>query len=62
MAFDKKNLSNDELARSPTHAAGEVQDLEKYTTKDAVFGEITQGGPNYRNVGHSNCLELLKVG
>lgn len=28
---------------------GEVQDTET-PTYDAVFGEITEGGPNYRNV------------
>ena len=28
---------------------GEVQDTEN-PTYDAVFGEITEGGPNYRNV------------
>ena len=60
MAFDKKSLSDDELARSPTHAAGEVQDLEKYTTKDAVFGEITEGGPNYRNVRFFTGLTMLR--
>lgn len=33
---------------------GEVQDTET-PTYDAVFGEITEGGPNYRNV----CLPYV---
>lgn len=38
---EKKDALED-LTHVPSHQVGEVQ--------DAVFGEITEGGPNYRNV------------
>lgn len=34
---------------SPSSEIGEVHDIPTQT-HDAVFGEITEGGPNYRNV------------
>lgn len=46
----EKEVDND-LAPTVTNNVGEVQDLEKYTTtEDAVFGDIQEGGPNYRAV------------
>jgi hypothetical protein len=37
-----------ELASFPSQA-GEVHDVPTYVTDD-VFGEVTENGPNYRNV------------
>lgn len=37
------------LAPVRSQVAGEVQD-DTALAHDAVFGEITEGGPNYRNV------------
>ncbi|KAH7239908.1 transmembrane amino acid transporter protein-domain-containing protein [Fusarium redolens] len=49
-----------ELKSSPPdlhadHAGGMVEDVEH----DAVFGEITEGGPNYRNVGWIGTAGLM---
>ena len=39
---------------TPTHSnIGQVADSYSH---DAVFGEITEEGPNYRNVGTSNLF------
>lgn len=55
--FQEKKTYDEELAQTATHQAGEFQDLEKYATTDgthdAVFGQITEGDPNYRNVGQN---------
>lgn len=40
----KEGLSDVELAPSQSIVAGHV------TTQDAVFGEISEDGPNYRSV------------
>jgi hypothetical protein len=40
--------------------AGEVHDgVSKDIQHDAVFGDITEDGPNYRNVNPSVCSGLL---
>lgn len=46
-----KNEQEEDLALVVSRRVGDVESLEKDTTRDAVFGEITEGGPNYRNVG-----------
>ncbi|KAF7189559.1 N amino acid transport system protein [Pseudocercospora fuligena] len=61
--FQEKKTYDEELAQTTTHQAGEFQDLEKYATTDgthdAVFGQITEGGPNYRNVGWLGTVALM---
>lgn len=47
---EKKDALED-LNHVPSHQVGEVQ--------DAVFGEITEGGPNYRNVGWIGTVALM---
>ncbi|ETS74719.1 hypothetical protein PFICI_13203 [Pestalotiopsis fici W106-1] len=46
---------------APSHGVGHIgESLEpKATTHDAVFGEITEGGPNYRNVGWIGTSVLM---
>lgn len=46
--YEKKDPES--LGRVPSNAAGEVDTI----AHDAVFGEITEGGPNYRNVREVN--------
>lgn len=38
------------LAPTTSMAKPEPHDLEAVQTRDAVFGEISEAGPNYRNV------------
>lgn len=51
MAKKRESMSKDEpndLTQQPSQLGeGEIRDGY---THDAVFGEITEGGPNYRNV------------
>jgi hypothetical protein len=42
-------MVSDQIQRSPSESEGEVLDSE-VKTNDAVFGNITDKGPNYRNV------------
>ncbi|KAE8367055.1 transmembrane amino acid transporter protein-domain-containing protein [Aspergillus caelatus] len=46
-----------ELAPVPSQA-GEVRDVPTYVTDD-VFGEVTENGPNYRNVGWIGTVALM---
>ncbi|GAB1193413.1 hypothetical protein APSETT444_002629 [Aspergillus pseudonomiae] len=46
-----------ELAPVPSQA-GEVRDMPTYVTDD-VFGEVTENGPNYRNVGWIGTVALM---
>jgi hypothetical protein len=51
MSNSKTSISKDEakdLAQLPSQL-GEGEIRQEFT-QDAVFGEITEGGPNYRNV------------
>lgn len=50
MYGDKK--IGEELAPVQTRAVGEMDDLPKIddVRQDAVFGEISEDGPNYRDV------------
>lgn len=44
-----KKQDPETLAPLPTYQLGEVQDDSIGITHDAVFGVITDDGPNYRN-------------
>lgn len=44
-----KKRDPETLARLPTYQLGEDQDESIGITHDAVFGTITDDGPNYRN-------------
>lgn len=46
--MSKTKEDPNELAPVPSQA-GEVRDMPTYVTDD-VFGEVTENGPNYRNV------------
>lgn len=49
--YGEKKIGED-LAPVPTSGVGEMDDLPKIedNTHDAVFGEISEDGPNYRDV------------
>lgn len=49
---DPHNDLSDQIERAASRSEGEVIDTE-VKTSDAVFGNITDGGPNYRNVSRS---------
>lgn len=49
--MEKKELYNDDLVTVPTERRGSVT--------DAVFGQITEHGPNYRNVGWMGTIVLM---
>lgn len=55
--YDEKK-TGEALAPVPTTDFGDIQDYPKATdtTHDAVFGEINEDGPNYRDVRY--CSEL----
>ncbi|KAJ3515165.1 hypothetical protein NM208_g14999 [Fusarium decemcellulare] len=53
----KSSGDDQEIGRVPSHA-GEMLET-KVTTHDAVFGEITEEGPNYRNVGRLGTAGLM---
>ncbi|OAQ60695.1 amino acid transporter [Pochonia chlamydosporia 170] len=55
---DPHNMLADEIERSPSQSEGEVLDTE-VKTNDAVFGNITDDGPNYRNVGWLGTAALM---
>lgn len=61
---DPHNMLADEIERSPSQSEGEVLDTE-VKTNDAVFGNITDDGPNYRNVscccGNWHCFPHIQV-
>ncbi|CAI6069447.1 unnamed protein product [Clonostachys chloroleuca] len=59
MAIPKKSRPNEDLEVSdvPASLAGDAQ--KPAGDHDAVFGEITEEGPNYRNVGWLGTVALM---
>ncbi|KAB8210324.1 transmembrane amino acid transporter protein-domain-containing protein [Aspergillus parasiticus] len=55
--MSKTKEDPNELAPVPSQA-GEVRDMPTYVTDD-VFGEVTENGPNYRNVGWIGTVALM---
>lgn len=49
MFYKNKNY-DEELAPVASQHAGTMTDIHQTTTHDAVFGEISEDGPDYRNV------------
>lgn len=50
---EKQDKVPDDIEASPmTHVPSQMGEIlaGKNVTHDAVFGEVTEGGPNYRNV------------
>ena len=51
MFGDKKQQQDDELAPVPTSDMGDVEVIKPQGGQhDAVFGEINEDGPNYKDV------------
>lgn len=46
----EKGRDEEDLARVTSTTKTERTNSTPYYTQDAVFGEITEAGPNYRNV------------
>ncbi len=56
--YGEEKKPGDELAPVVTSSYGDVEDLSKPTREvDAVFGEINEDGPNYKDVSRvrSRC-------
>ncbi|KAF2098799.1 hypothetical protein NA57DRAFT_76037 [Rhizodiscina lignyota] len=51
-----------ELGLVPTTKEGEVYDGSDTVARDAVFGEITEKGPNYRNLGTVALMMKTQIG
>lgn len=49
---DKKRQGDD----FDIHASSDNVEVAAVVQQDAVFGELTEGGPNYRSVSHATCL------
>lgn len=63
MFGEKKNRQDpeDELAPVPTSDMGEMEECDKPDTQqDAIFGEVSKDGPNYRDVSDSTSLWILR--
>ncbi|KAJ5433661.1 uncharacterized protein N7458_012817 [Penicillium daleae] len=61
-----KAIDCPEIDRAPPQV-GEIHDAEKYMHHDAVFGDMGEGGPNYRNVRIEHNIvtttsDLFKLG
>ncbi|KAH1273633.1 hypothetical protein KXW98_003570 [Aspergillus fumigatus] len=62
MAEEKSKIRDDVEATEPIgHVPPQIRDILKGedTTHDAVFGEVTEAGPNYRNVGWLGTVALM---
>ncbi|KAJ8114555.1 hypothetical protein OPT61_g3599 [Boeremia exigua] len=57
--FDKDVKDTEALAPISTSRSGEVEDTSQAVMHDAVFGDITEDGPNYRNVGWLGTSALM---
>ncbi|KAG8624754.1 hypothetical protein KVT40_007821 [Elsinoe batatas] len=49
----------EKLSPIESRRVGDVNDVPGYTVHDAVFGDLTEGGPNYRNVGWLGTVALM---
>lgn len=52
-----KSMDEPEIDPVPSQV-GEIYDMEKDVHHDAVFGDNTEDGPNYRNVRISHMILL----
>lgn len=61
--YGEKKMGED-LAPVQTRAVGEMDDLPKIddVRQDAVFGEISEDGPNYRDVRTQRLERSLSIG
>jgi hypothetical protein len=62
MVEHSQRKSEDELAHVASDQVGDVEDFKKDGTRDAVFGDVSKDGPNYRNVRSTiNVATVLKM-
>ncbi|KAI9044081.1 uncharacterized protein KD926_001904 [Aspergillus affinis] len=62
MAEEKGNIPDDIEAPEPiNHVPSQMGEIVKdeYVTHDAVFGEVTEEGPNYRSLGWLGTVALM---
>lgn len=50
--FHTNKKYDEELAPVDSQGVGTMSDIQQTTTHDAVFGEISEDGPDYRNACH----------
>lgn len=48
--MSKENKDLEDLVPVQTTDNGQMLDGRRHSIRDAVFGEVTESGPNYRNV------------
>ncbi|CAK1368228.1 N amino acid transport system protein [Cercospora beticola] len=60
MYGDEKKVNGEDLHQVTTAGYGDVEDLSKPTREvDAVFGELSEDGPNYKDVGWIGTIILM---
>lgn len=52
----EQNETKNDIEELPSPSQTQIGELKDTSTYDAVFGEITEDGPNYRNV----CIPLQR--
>lgn len=60
--FGSEKKTGEDLVQVTTQGYGDVEELSKPTKEvDAVFGEISEDGPNYKDVSSSRS-EIARCG
>lgn len=55
--MEEKTKFSDQPPAEDMGAEGEVEDV----SDDAVFGNFTEGGPNYRDVSYKHTMEYTSL-
>lgn len=59
MDYESKR-AHEGIYETKSHGQGDVEDLNKTPTNhDAVFGEINEDGPNYKDVGWMGTVVIM---
>lgn len=59
MDYESKHAGH-EVYQTKSNSNGDVEDFkDESTTRDAVFGEISEGGPNYKDVGWMGTVVIM---
>ncbi|SMR59251.1 unnamed protein product [Zymoseptoria tritici ST99CH_1A5] len=59
MIGHRQNKAEDELTPVASDQVGDVEEIKKPATHDAVFGDVSKDGPNYRNLGWIGTVVLM---
>lgn len=58
MDHDTKHIG-EEVYPTKSHSQGDVEELKGAGLHDAVFGEISEDGPNYKDVGWMGTVVIM---